>query len=222
MCALATRRFACYFNKNLPNAPDHAVLCYDTAAPDEMELFYRPVKRPLSEECLLSSLGLESVLLRHRRCILHASYICIDGKAILFTAPCGTGKSTQAELWKKFRGAKIINGDKALIRYDGERLLACGLPLCGSSEICLNEVFPIAAVVALAQEKKNSAARLRGGKAVKAVLPQIYTQPCEVDAVNGAFSAAISLAERAPIYFLRCLPDESAVECLEKALNKEI
>ena len=42
--------------------------------------------------------------------ILHASYVVRDGKALLFSAPSGTGKSTQAEFWHTRRGCDIING----------------------------------------------------------------------------------------------------------------
>ncbi|WP_370839368.1 hypothetical protein [Intestinibacter bartlettii] len=33
-------------------------------------------------------------------------------KGILFSAPSGTGKSTQADLWEKYENAEIINGDR--------------------------------------------------------------------------------------------------------------
>ena len=222
MRALATQRFVCRYDMNCPNAPEHAVLCYDTTAPDAMELFFNTKRMPLDEEGLLSSIGLETVLLRHERCILHASFISVQGEAILFTAPSGTGKSTQAELWHLFRGARIINGDKAVLQNRGDEVFACGLPLCGSSGICLNDTVPLSAVVVLAQGKENSVKRLRGAQAVKAVLPQIYTQPRDPEAVNGAITAAIRIAEHVPVYFLHCLPNESAVACLEEMLKKEI
>lgn len=222
MRALETQRFACRYDMNSQNALEHAVLRYDTAAPDAMELFFNTKRMPLDAEGLLSSIGLETILLRHGRCILHASFISVRGRAILFTAPSGTGKSTQAELWRRHRYAEIINGDKAVICNRGEEVFACGLPLCGSSGICRNETIPLAAVVVLAQGKENSAVRLRGAQAMKTVLPQIYTQPNEPEAVNGALAAAARIAERVPVFFLRCLPDESAVTCLEEMLKKEI
>ena len=44
-------------------------------------------------------MGLEHLLATQRAVILHSAYIDYKGKAILFSAPSGTGKSTQAELW---------------------------------------------------------------------------------------------------------------------------
>ncbi len=69
--------------------------------------------------------------------------------AVLFTAPSGTGKSTQAELWRKHRGASIINGDCTLIAEDDGVFTAFGFPFSGTSGIFENRKAPIAAVVYL-------------------------------------------------------------------------
>ena len=74
-------------------------------------------KTLMDERYMWSTIGLAESLLFLDSLLMHASYIEVDGEAILFTAPCGTGKSTQAELWRKFAGATVINGDKAGISY---------------------------------------------------------------------------------------------------------
>ena len=38
-------------------------------------------------------------LLRFDGLLLHASAVEVDGKAYLFSGPCGTGKSTHTKLW---------------------------------------------------------------------------------------------------------------------------
>ena len=59
-------------------------------------------------------------LFQNRIIHLHSSYIIYHDKAILFTGPSGIGKTTQAELWRDYQGAEIINGDVTLIRkWDG-------------------------------------------------------------------------------------------------------
>ena len=63
----------------------------------------------------LGPLALEKHVLNHGGIVLHCSYIKYKEKAILFSAPSGTGKSTQASLWEQHRGAKTINGDRALL-----------------------------------------------------------------------------------------------------------
>ncbi len=64
---------------------------------------------------LLAVTGFSSALL-YRDCLtFHCSYILHQNRAILFAAPSGTGKSTQAALWEKYRGAEIIIGDRGLL-----------------------------------------------------------------------------------------------------------
>ena len=57
-----------------------------------------------------------------------ASFIRWQGRGILFSAPSGTGKSTQANLWVQHQGAEVINGDRAALRQVGGRWQAFGLP----------------------------------------------------------------------------------------------
>ena len=50
---------------------------------------------------------MKKILLKYNGIILHSSFINFENKAILFSAPSGTGKSTQADLWKKYKNAEI-------------------------------------------------------------------------------------------------------------------
>lgn len=78
---------------------------------------------------VLKALDLNHILLERNAVVLHASYIEHEGDAVLFCAPSGTGKSTQAELWKKYRSARIINGDRCLIRKGEAGFTAGGILL---------------------------------------------------------------------------------------------
>ena len=134
-----TKRWALYSNPNRADGPNHAALCYDTDAPDDLELCFNSRKMALNIQSVLSSIMLETLLLRHGRGVLHASYIRLPNeRSILFSAPSGTGKSTQAELWRRYRNAQIINGDKAIVYLASEGVSVSSLPLCGSSGICRN------------------------------------------------------------------------------------
>src|SRR5699024_19054 len=76
-------------------------------------------------------LGLERLLLSRQGLLLHASFIRWQARGILFSAPSGTGKSTQADLWVRHRGAEVINGDRAALRRSAGRWRAYGLPYAG-------------------------------------------------------------------------------------------
>ena len=75
---------------------------------------------------------------------------------ILFSGPSGIGKSTQAGLWTKYRKARVINGDRTLLKKENGRWMSLGWPICGSSEICYNEAYPVKAVIFLGQGNDQS------------------------------------------------------------------
>ena len=149
----------------------------------------------------------------------HCSFIEHDGRAILFTAPSGTGKSTQAELWRDLRGARIINGDRALIRRVGGQIMAEGIPFSGSSADCENASFPLAAIVYLTQAPKTEISRLGGYRAFSRIWEGININTWEQGDAEKASGLVQDLAVNVPIYYLPCTPDESAVTALEQALE---
>lgn len=197
----------------------YAVLQYDEAAPDDIDLQVLDRRCRFDMAGLLSCLMMESTLLRHDRAILHAACIAVDGQAILFSAPSGTGKSTQAALWQRYRNAEIINGDKILLRQSGGVELACGLPYAGTSGICVNRSLPIRAIVMLEQGAENRIAPMQYLSAVKALLRQMPVQAWNHGDVERALTAAQRVAGKVPVYQFACLPDESAVCCLENQLK---
>lgn len=60
---------------------------------------------------------------------LHSSLISYQGNGILFLGPSGIGKTTQAELWSKYRDALIINGDIVFVQETPDAFLGWGTPL---------------------------------------------------------------------------------------------
>ena len=100
-----------------------------------------------------SLFALERRMLQKDSFILHSAYIRHRGRAILFSAPSGTGKSTQASLWAQYAGAEIINGDRALLQKVQDCWMARGWPVCGTSGICQNADARLSAVVLLRQAK---------------------------------------------------------------------
>lgn len=148
--------------------------------------------------------------------LLHASWIKYRNKALLFTGPSGIGKSTQADLWVRHRGAELINGDRAAIFPTGSGAEVRGIPYCGSSKVNKNETMPLAAVVALRQASENSLTRLSGAKAFR----QLW-EGCSVDLwnpadIDKATQSLVDTVSAVPVFQLACTPDERAVLILEE------
>ena len=174
---------------------------------------------PNPAHCVENCAAFEHMALCADALCFHASHIIRGGRSLLFTAPCGGGKSTQAALWEQCRGAETVNGDKALILWGREPIRASGLPYSGSSRICRNLAAPLEAIVVLEQGRENVLRRLYGAEAVCRLMSGVICPPLHPEDRERALSAVLRLAERIPILYLSCLPDESAVACLESALR---
>lgn len=169
---------------------------------------------------IFNLLGLETFLLMHDALLLHASFIRVRGHGILFTAPSGTGKSTQADQWKEFEGADILNGDRAALRRSGERWMAWGLPYAGTSGIYRNESAPIAALVVLRQAKENRIRKLGPAEALRLIYPELSIHRWDAGFVDKAVNLFLNVTDAVPIYLLECLPDRGAVQLLKNTLTE--
>lgn len=170
----------------------------------------------------VSLLSLERRMYQYNQYILHSSFVLYNDTAILFTAPSGTGKSTQADLWHKYRNTRTINGDRSLLVKKDNCYYACGWPICGSSEICFNEMYPISSIVVLSQGKENKIEEMDTKDKFKKLLSEITINYHNTDFVMKAMDFIEDITSHIPIYHLTCTISEDAVKCLENKIKKAI
>jgi len=178
----------------------------------------------LAERCangfnFTNYLALERVFLERGGLLLHSAHINIGGQALLFSAPSGTGKSTQAALWQEHAGAEIINGDRSLLRKKDGVWHAYGCPMCGTSGIHKQGNEPIHAIVMLSQGTENTVRRLGAGEAFQRIYPEITVPKWNRELVLRAMELLDDVMANVPIYAFSCTKDESAVTALRKALG---
>lgn len=167
---------------------------------------------------LLGLLALEHDCLCRDAFLLHAAYVISDGQAILFSAPSGHGKSTQADLWAAQAGAKIVNGDRALVfRRDG-RWFAGGFPVCGSSDFCLDEAAPLGAMVFLEKAPENQAITLTPPQTLRRFYSQVFVNRWNADDCGAVSNLLIALSENIPVFHYRCTKEADAVTHLRQRI----
>lgn len=188
---------------------DTGVCKYDTSNP---KLFSKSIT-------LWNTIGLETLLIRHNRLLLHASFIRHNNRGILFSAPSGTGKSTQASLWEKHEDAEIINGDRAGLSCDDGVWTAWGLPYAGSSGIYKNESAPVEAIVILKQAQENRIQKVKPIQAFTYLLPEFNLHRWDEEFMDKALGLINRLIQDVPVYLLECRPDEEAVRVLKAELD---
>ena len=192
----------------IPNGRHHRVLLKENMFPDQ-----------LGAKTVLNCIGAEHLVAQNHGFVFHSSYIEVGGKAILFTAPSGTGKSTQADLWQRHRGARILNGDRSAVRFVDGQALACGIPFAGSSQICENVTLPLGAIVYLKQAPQNTIRRLRGAEAFRRVWEGVSVNTWDRDDLDRVSETVTRVLSAVPVLEFACTPDESAILTLEGALS---
>ena len=175
----------------------------------------------LRADKLLQYIPLRDLMLEHGMLLLHASRVEVNERAVVFTAPSGGGKTTQARLWEKHMQARIVSNDRSVIRRTASGILTSGYPADGSRPVCDPEQIPVRAIVILAQGDENRVTRPDPAQALKHLMGQTAA-----DSWNGAQQAELmflwaDILERCPVYLLSCRPDEDAVRCLRDELEKE-
>ena len=180
----------------------------------------------INEECtedVLSELfmvGFYSYISLQNTLLMHASAVAYEGKSIAFTASSGVGKTTQAELWAKYKGATILNGDKVFLKREQDGIHAWGSPWKGSSPYAENASAPLKAIVVLEQAEENSIQKLEGLDVLEYVVPHVFFPTWDERCEQAVLTFLDQVLEETDIYLLRCRPDESAVELLAVRLDE--
>ena len=170
---------------------------------------------------VLSGIGIEFLMARKCRVILHSCFISYQAKGIVFTGPSGIGKSTQAELWRLNRPqVEIINGDRSILSCQNNTPMVYGLPFCGSSKIALNKSVPLRAIVILCQGKENNICSLGDMEAVKQIYSECSVSPWDRQCIQNVLEVLKCIVSKVPVYVLSCLPEKSAVDLLDQVLHK--
>jgi hypothetical protein len=175
-----------------------------------------------SESCVMGAIGeilFRNTVICNRGIVIHSSAIEWEGKGIMFSAPSGTGKTTQANLWKKHMGARILNGDRPAVRVIDGYTYIYGTPWSGSTPEFLNSRAPLKAIIMLEQDSQNSIRKLTSQQAVAYLLPRSFLPYHDKDLMNLAIQNLESIISSTPVYLLKCKPDSEAVELVYQCIK---
>lgn len=165
-------------------------------------------------------------LLRFEGMMLHASAVVVDGKAYLFSADSGTGKSTHTGLWLKCFGEKayLLNDDKpALRRVDGV-WYAYGTPWSGKHDLSRNIRAELGGICCLERGEKNVIGPLAGTEAIFKLLSQTVRPAGQAGPeLRGRVLELLDLLIReAPLWKMACNMDpEAAMVAYEAMAGKK-
>ena len=109
--------------------------------------------------------------------LMHGSALCMDGRAYIFSAPSGTGKSTHARLWREVFGDRVwmINDDKPLLRFSEQGVDVWGSPWDGKHRLSRNASASLQAVIFLRRGMENRIRPMTAVDAFPFLLSQTYS-----------------------------------------------
>ena len=151
----------------------------------------------------------------------HGSTVAVDGRAYLFTAKCGTGKSTHTRLWRQIFGerALMVNDDKPFLKITEEGILACGSPWSGKHGLDTNVTLPLQGICILERGRENSIERIPPDNALSMLLHQSY-RPMKLEKESRLRELVTFLAEKTPLWRMKCNMDPCAAEVSHKAMSE--
>ena len=151
----------------------------------------------------------------------HGSTVAVDGKAYLFTARCGTGKSTHTRLWRQVFGdrAVMVNDDKPFLQVTEAGILACGSPWSGKHGLDTNITVPLQGICILDRGKENQIQRIPPEEALPMLLHQSYC-PLATEKRSRLEELVKALAEKTPLWHMYCNMDPSAAEVSHNAMSQ--
>lgn len=153
--------------------------------------------------------------------MLHGSTVAVDGKAYLFTARCGTGKSTHTRLWREAFGSRavMVNDDKPFLRLTEQGVLACGAPWSGKHGLDSNVALPLQGICILRRGAENRIRQIRPEDAVEMLLHQSYA-PLDASNLPGHRRLVASLAAAVPLWQMDCTKDPEAAAIAYAAMSR--
>ena len=149
--------------------------------------------------------------------LAHGSALSMDGKAYIFMAASGTGKSTHTRLWREVYGSRVImiNDDKPMLKVSASGAVVYGTPWNGKHHLGCNASAPLGAVVDLNRDECNHMEPMTGVEAFPVLMKHSYRSK-DPDTMRKIMELRRQLLDTVRFYRLGCnMSPEAAVVAYE-------
>lgn len=171
---------------------------------------YRSFYEEGSTDAYIESLELcqnaaNALLPFHTTCFHGAAFLW-QGKAWIFTAPSGTGKTTQYVLWKLLYGDEItmICGDKPFLRLrENGKIRVYTSPWRGKENMGNDISAELGGIIYLAKSPENSILRLNVQEAVRPIYMQFLSRKETGEYASEIIDIENAMLSQVPVYLLR-------------------
>lgn len=157
-CIENVMRFSAFFTESLPQ---YVVDITPERLTEEKEkiVITCPARRFSESDIEFNALYSEIpvILFKNDVITFHGVLVEMNNEGYLFTGDSGIGKSTHARYWTEVYSpkARIINGDKPLLRINSEGLFGYGSPWMGKENIGFNNKIRVKAICFIQRGTSN-------------------------------------------------------------------
>ena len=216
------------FGRTLAQAQPYAAAAVD---PPDIRI-HTPPERFLEKEAGVPDSDFEHMcscysfyrqLMDHDGMLLHSSAVVMDGRAYLFSASSGTGKSTHTGLWQRVFGsdrARILNDDKPALRLEDGVWYAYGTPWSGKTARNLNLKVPLAGIAFLERGEVNEIQRISGMRVIQTLMTQTLRTE-DMAARVKQLDLLDKLITQIPVWKLKCNMEPEAAVVAYEAMSGE-
>lgn len=145
--------------------------------------------------------------------LLHGSAVAVEGQGYLFTADCGTGKSTHTRLWREVFGSRavMVNDDKPFVQLTEHGAFLHGSPWSGKHGLDTNVTVPLKGICILRRGTENRIWDISPEEAASMLRKQC----------NAPDSPLVDrLGEIVPLWQMECTKDPRAAEVSYRAMSQ--
>lgn len=152
--------------------------------------------------------------------LFHGSAVAVDGRAYLFCAKSGTGKSTHTRLWREYFKDKaiMVNDDKPLLRLVGNCVHVCGTPWNGKHRIGNNISVELGAICFLDRAENNRIEPVPANLALPMLLQYCY-KSSDKSRLTHTLGLLNEIKNRVNLYSLHCNMNTDAVTTAYNAMK---
>ncbi len=179
-----------------------------------------------SAEFNLAVYSTSDALLRQGACIIHAAALYYRGRAWLFAAESGTGKSTQLGNWMRLYpddASRIMNGDKPVLRVTEKGTVeVCPSPWRGKEGWGDDGLTaPLGGVILLRQGREDRLAKADRFRSAARLLSCFFSRYETEDSIRGICGIEEKILRTVPVWELVNTGGSASTGLIRGAIEKE-
>ena len=159
-------------------------------------------------------------MIKYNAFLLHASVIDVDGAGVAFLAKSGVGKTTHTRLWQELYKDRVtvVNGDKPLVKFVGDKIFAFGTPWSGKENLQKNTKTELQKICFIERCENNCCVPLGKEEAFERLINQIY-MPKNRELFLKTLEYRDLIIKKSQFYLIRCNTDISSAEISYKGIG---